>query len=152
MCEEISVLHALDAANCRLSKLRSLFLNNNKLTSLPGSMGTLTLLTELNVANNPLTSLPTELGNIQKLKTLIVDSSAVASVPGGWRGGDDLKDSALDSPTKEKAALKGHTVRRCWPTCIQFVLICLYCTLRTACVHTNCISLWTVEFSPLLGS
>ena len=51
-------------------EIEKLCLNNNKLTSLPTSIGNLTSLKQLNLSYNNLTSLPPEIGNLSSLERL----------------------------------------------------------------------------------
>ena len=64
-----------------LSKLKTLSIDSNKLTSLPVEICTLNDLTALSVANNSLASLPDALGALSKLKTLNVARNALTALP-----------------------------------------------------------------------
>ncbi|KAL5580677.1 hypothetical protein UlMin_013119 [Ulmus minor] len=64
-----------------LKFLQVLSLNQNNLTTLPPSLGKLTLLNQLNVSNNKLTSLPTEIRCLTQLEVLKANKNRLCSIP-----------------------------------------------------------------------
>jgi leucine-rich repeat protein SHOC2 len=56
--------------NVDRARIRVLWLDRNKLASLPAVIGSLTALTELHLNDNQLTSLPAEIGNLTALMYL----------------------------------------------------------------------------------
>jgi leucine-rich repeat protein SHOC2 len=65
----------------RLTALRTLYLNQNQLTSVPPELGRLTKLTSLVLFFNQLTSVPAELGNLTALQILTLSSNQLTSIP-----------------------------------------------------------------------
>ena len=61
--------------NPEVSKLKVLFLDDNKLTSVPNNISRLENLEILSLTNNNLSSLPKSLNNLKKLKILKIDSN-----------------------------------------------------------------------------
>jgi Leucine-rich repeat (LRR) protein len=64
-----------------LNNLGSLWLTENKLTSIPSELGKLTNLYELNLSNNYLTSLPSEIGNLHNLYRLYLTHNHISIIP-----------------------------------------------------------------------
>ena len=64
-----------------LSKLKSLALDNNKLSSLPAELCTLNELTSLSLNHNSLAVLPDALGALGKLKTLQLSHNSLTALP-----------------------------------------------------------------------
>ena len=62
-------------------EIEKLWLCNNKLTSLPTSIGSLSNLKELDLYGNSLTSLPESIGNLRSLETLNLDFNKLTSLP-----------------------------------------------------------------------
>jgi len=62
-------------------EIQTLYLNNNKLTSLPTSIGSLTSLKVLYVWKNKLTSLPAEIGQLSSLKWLFLAHNQLTELP-----------------------------------------------------------------------
>ncbi len=62
-----------------LTKLTRLDISNNMLTKLPGQIGQLLQLVELNASNNRLRELPCETGRLFRLKILQLDGNAIVS-------------------------------------------------------------------------
>ncbi len=63
------------------TKIHTLNLVNNQLTSLPNSIGNLTQLQKLRLTFNHLTSLPDSIGNLTQLKTLSLGRNRLTSLP-----------------------------------------------------------------------
>ncbi|KAG6538288.1 hypothetical protein ZIOFF_003402 [Zingiber officinale] len=64
-----------------LKSLTVLSINQNCLTMLPSTVGTLTSLCQLHLSNNKITSLPDELGSLNKLEILKVANNRLSSIP-----------------------------------------------------------------------
>ena len=64
-----------------LSKLKTLAIDSNKLSSLPAELCTLNDLQSLSAAKNSLTALPDALGALGKLKTLNLSHNSLSSLP-----------------------------------------------------------------------
>jgi hypothetical protein len=62
-------------------RILKLWLNNNKLTSLPTEIGDLSHLEILNLDNNQLTSLPASIGNLTSLRALNLDDNQLSELP-----------------------------------------------------------------------
>ncbi|XP_078179308.1 LRR/ubiquitin-like domain protein [Carex rostrata] len=64
-----------------LKLLSFLSLNNNRLTALPSSLGSLTSLRQLHLAFNNLTALPTELASLTHLEVLKANNNRISLLP-----------------------------------------------------------------------
>ncbi|KAL5682904.1 hypothetical protein ACJX0J_009289, partial [Zea mays] len=64
-----------------LQKLLNLSLSENRLVSLPPTLGSLTSLRELCVAKNRLDNLPVEIGLLKHLQVLIANNNRITSLP-----------------------------------------------------------------------
>ncbi|KAG2548710.1 hypothetical protein PVAP13_9KG219800 [Panicum virgatum] len=64
-----------------LQKLLNLSLSQNRLVSLPSTLGSLTSLRELRIANNRLDNLPIEIGSLKHLQILIANNNRIATLP-----------------------------------------------------------------------
>eukprot|EP01114_Cavostelium_apophysatum_P007339 TRINITY_DN1942_c0_g1_i1.p1 TRINITY_DN1942_c0_g1~~TRINITY_DN1942_c0_g1_i1.p1 ORF type:complete len:1639 (+),score=512.30 TRINITY_DN1942_c0_g1_i1:223-5139(+) len=64
-----------------LSALQTLKLNDNKLTSVPPSIGSCPSLAELSLQENQLQSLPREIGNAKSLRKLYLEYNKLSSLP-----------------------------------------------------------------------
>lgn len=65
----------------RFNFLTCVYLNNNRLTSLPKELGLLKGLTKLDVSGNQLTSIPPQLGMLTNLKEFLLFDNDVQSLP-----------------------------------------------------------------------
>ena len=65
----------------KLHKLVGLLLDDNQLTSLPDTIGTLKNLVTLDVYNNQLTSLPESIGNLKTLENVSIRNNKLESLP-----------------------------------------------------------------------
>lgn len=65
----------------KLTSLTNLDLHNNRITSLPDSIGSLSGLTELHLYSNQLTSLPDSIGNLTSLIGLYLFNNQITSLP-----------------------------------------------------------------------
>eukprot|EP00005_Dracoamoeba_jomungandri_P009539 CAMPEP_0174266306 /NCGR_PEP_ID=MMETSP0439-20130205/29671_1 /TAXON_ID=0 /ORGANISM="Stereomyxa ramosa, Strain Chinc5" /LENGTH=739 /DNA_ID=CAMNT_0015353193 /DNA_START=28 /DNA_END=2244 /DNA_ORIENTATION=- len=75
-------LSVLSSGISAYTHLTSLFLNDNKYTSIPTVICTqLTQLTNLNFSNNLLTSIPSELGRLYQLKDLNLMNNRIREIP-----------------------------------------------------------------------
>lgn len=83
-----------------LSSLRSLFVQNSKLTTLPESIGNMQKLEDLDLRDTLLQSLPKSLGNLKSLKRLRVYNSKLT----------DLPESFSFLPALELAYLAGNNI------------------------------------------
>jgi Leucine-rich repeat (LRR) protein len=75
---------SLPATIGNLSLLTELVLRENKLTALPDSIGKLTSLTELNVSRNQLISLPDSFINLNSLTKLILRGNRLTTLPSSF--------------------------------------------------------------------
>ena len=83
--EDFGLTGAVPAEICRLSALKMLDLNNNKLTSVPAEIGQLTSLEILNLHGNQLTSVPAEIGQLTSLTQLYLNDNKLTSLPAAIR-------------------------------------------------------------------
>ena len=74
-------IRALSNELFRYTFLDKLYINRNKLTSLPPAIGQLKLLKLLDASENQLTSLPMELGMLTNLKNLNLDGNRLTALP-----------------------------------------------------------------------
>jgi Leucine-rich repeat (LRR) protein/GTPase SAR1 family protein len=86
-----------------LSSLAFLYANNNRLAILPESLGTLHALTKLCVRGNQLASVPESLGNLTSVTTLDLSDNQLTSLPSSLGNLKDL--TALDLSGNELTAL-----------------------------------------------
>lgn len=73
----------LQSAICKLTKLKKLYLNSNKLDfdGLPSGIGKLTSLEEFMAANNNLELIPESLCRCPKLKKLVLNKNHLVTLP-----------------------------------------------------------------------
>ena len=74
-------LTSVPASLGNLGALTRLWLYNNQLTSVPVSLGNLRALTDLSLAHNQLTSVPASLGNLRALTALFLNNNQLTSLP-----------------------------------------------------------------------
>ena len=67
----------LDYTIDNLKSLKYLYLNNNKLTSIPDSISKMKSLKYLYLSNNNLTSIPDSISNLKSLKTLYLENNSI---------------------------------------------------------------------------
>jgi hypothetical protein len=84
------------------SKIKRLFLQNNKLTEIPDWIDVFTNLEILNVAFNPLKKLPNSIGNLQKLTILNISQTELTSLPESMKKLTNLKYIYYKKHTVEK--------------------------------------------------
>jgi hypothetical protein len=70
-----AALEALPESILKLTNLKKLILNRNKLTALPESISRLSCLQSLRVAGNQLSELPSSIGNLKSLKDLSISNN-----------------------------------------------------------------------------
>ncbi|KAJ1295346.1 hypothetical protein BS78_01G216600 [Paspalum vaginatum] len=80
-----------------LRKLLNLSLSENRMISLPSTLGSLTSLRELRVANNSLDSLPIEIGLLKHLEILIASNNRITSLPSSIGDCESLIEVDLSS-------------------------------------------------------
>ena len=78
---EDNKLTTLPASLCTLSTLRTLNLENNQLTALPASLGSLVALCELNVSANNIVALPESIGALTRVAKLTLFGTALKELP-----------------------------------------------------------------------
>ena len=78
-------LEVLPESVCRLSRLRFLYLNNNRLTQLPKWIGQLAQLQELTLVGNRLTQLPRCVAHLAQLESLRLSHNRLTQLP-KWIG------------------------------------------------------------------
>ena len=78
--KDVGLTGAVQACIGWFTSLRVLYLNNNKLTSVPAEIGQLTSLEELHLHENQLTSLPAEIGLLTSLWQLQLHCNRLTSV------------------------------------------------------------------------
>ena len=83
--EDFGLTGAVPAEICRLSALKMLDLNNNKLTSVPAEIGQLASLERLDLTHNQLTSVPAEIWQLTSLRELYLHDNKLTSVPAAIR-------------------------------------------------------------------
>ncbi len=81
--QELNISHndisgALPAEIRKLSKLKILYANDNRMTGVPAEIGQLSQLEMLSFKNNQLTGLPHEIGNLTHLKELDLRGNNIA--------------------------------------------------------------------------
>ena len=76
-----NILTSLDPSIGNLTNLKHLFLSGNQIEQLPESIGNLVNLVELNLKGNLLISLPESIGNLQLLETLDLVYNRLQSLP-----------------------------------------------------------------------
>lgn len=92
-----------------LAGLTTLYLPDNSLTALPGSITRLSKLTYLNLDRNRIVELPPEIGNLQTLKWLRLNGNKIAAIPDSMVNLKNLKRLYLKGnplPESEKDKLK----------------------------------------------
>lgn len=77
--------------------LRTLNLSENKLSSLPPSIGTFTQLKILNISKNRIGSIPAEVGQLIKLETLLANDNRLTALPATVSNLRSLRDVSLAS-------------------------------------------------------
>ncbi|CAN6310930.1 unnamed protein product [Urochloa humidicola] len=80
-----------------LQKLLNLSLSQNRLVSMPSTLGTLTSLRELRIANNRLDSLPIEIGSLKLLQILIANNNRITALPSSIGDCESLTEVDLSS-------------------------------------------------------
>ncbi|EWC43485.1 hypothetical protein DRE_07517 [Drechslerella stenobrocha 248] len=75
-------LRALSENLFNYTFLDKLYINHNKLTVLPASIGKLKLLTHLDASGNELSEIPVEIGMLTNLKTLLLFDNHIQNLPG----------------------------------------------------------------------
>lgn len=75
--------------------LRNLDLSQNRIRSLPSSVGTFCNLKQLHLSCNELTSVPDDIGLLKKLEVLSLDSNQLCSLPDGFVGLSSLSSLKL---------------------------------------------------------
>ncbi|GIY63348.1 CCR4-NOT transcription complex subunit 6-like [Caerostris darwini] len=71
----------LSSAIWKMTRLTSLYLNNNSLTSIPGEISLLVNLVHLNVSYNSLRTIPPEMGEMTQLRELLLDHNNISTLP-----------------------------------------------------------------------
>ena len=84
-------------------------LYNKKVTSLPESIGSLTLLTELNLEENELSSLPDTIGNLKSLTELYLNNNQLSSLPDTI---DNLKSLTILNLTMNSLSSLPDTIKK----------------------------------------
>ena len=79
-----------------LSNLKTLYLDNNNLTSLPDSIVNLSNLQILFLLNNKLTSLPESIGMLSNLKELYLENNNLTSLPESIQTLTKIEDFVLN--------------------------------------------------------
>jgi Leucine-rich repeat (LRR) protein len=103
----ISTEQKLDLSNLNLSslpdifnefssRLKYLFLDNNKLTNLPNTISSLLLLEELSLNNNMFTSIP-DIGNLSTLKQLHLNGNRLEISPGAFSNLSGLTELRINN-------------------------------------------------------
>uniref|UniRef100_A0A0E0QZX3 Disease resistance R13L4/SHOC-2-like LRR domain-containing protein n=1 Tax=Oryza rufipogon TaxID=4529 RepID=A0A0E0QZX3_ORYRU len=77
--------------------LTVLSLSQNRLVTLPSSLGSITHLRELRIANNRLENLPVEIGLLKHLEILIANNNRITSLPSSIGGCESLNEVDLSS-------------------------------------------------------
>uniref|UniRef100_A0A0E0EYK2 Disease resistance R13L4/SHOC-2-like LRR domain-containing protein n=1 Tax=Oryza meridionalis TaxID=40149 RepID=A0A0E0EYK2_9ORYZ len=77
--------------------LTVLSLSQNRLVTLPSSLGSMTHLRELRIANNRLENLPVEIGLLKHLEILIANNNRITSLPSSIGGCESLNEVDLSS-------------------------------------------------------
>ncbi len=100
-----------------LAALEELWLNHNKLSSLPGSFGDLTALRVLKLDYNMLSNLAESFGNLTALRVLGLSHNELSSLPGSFGGftaleGLDLNHNKLSSLPESFGGLTALEVLR----------------------------------------
>ncbi|WP_027001979.1 choice-of-anchor Q domain-containing protein [Hugenholtzia roseola] len=75
----------------RLQDLITLWLSQNRLTSLPENIGNLSRLENLYLSHNQFESLPAQIGNLSRLRTLYFDYNQITVIPAAWETLDALQ-------------------------------------------------------------
>lgn len=76
-----AALHHVHEGISRFRSLQKLYLHNNRLRTLPASLGQLTLLTLLSLHHNDLVALPTQVGQLIALEKLYLDNNRLTALP-----------------------------------------------------------------------
>ncbi|CAL4925253.1 unnamed protein product [Urochloa decumbens] len=80
-----------------LQKLLNLSLSQNRLVSLPSTLGSLASLRELRIANNRLDNLPIEIGSLKHLQILIANNNRITTLPSSIGDCESLTEVDLSS-------------------------------------------------------
>ena len=88
--EDFGLTGAVPTEICRLSALKMLDLNNNKLTSVPAEIGQLTLLEELWLHGNMLTSVPAAIRELEAAGCYVSLDDDVTRPRGAWLVGGSI--------------------------------------------------------------
>ncbi|KAG2537749.1 hypothetical protein PVAP13_9NG335700 [Panicum virgatum] len=80
-----------------LQKLLNLSLSQNRLVSLPSTLGSLTSLREFRIANNRLDNLPIEIGSLKHLQILIANNNRISALPSSIGDCESLTEVDLSS-------------------------------------------------------
>ena len=87
---------------CHLETLKTLYLNLNKIPSLPEAIGNLQSLEVLNLSDNRLSSLPLTLGNLQSLNQLSLANNQFSIIPEPIRHLESLQVLNFDNKGGEE--------------------------------------------------
>ena len=131
-------------------KCRNVDASNNKIASLPPSIGTLVNLQRLTLTANALTTLPDELAQCVNLRVLVLDRNAISRVP----------DCVLASLTKLQTLSLAHNKLAAMPSVASLAKLekltvagnALTPRCRTARADARCSRSWTPAITPWTSS